>query len=68
MQGFSLLCRLEWDQSKCLLYSRASNNGPSKKRTASLQRTSAVLPIEFSIVIIESVDSISRDGTDTPYM
>ena len=33
-------------------YSRASNNGPSEKRTTSLQRTSAVLPIEFSIVIV----------------
>ena len=27
-------------------------NGPSEKRTTSLQRTSAVLPIEFSIVIV----------------
>ena len=33
-------------------YSRASDNGPSEKRTTSLQRTSAVLPIEFSIVIV----------------
>ena len=39
----------------CLIitvYSRASDNGPSEKRTTSLQRTSAVLPIEFSIVIV----------------
>ena len=34
------------------IYSRASDNGPSEKRTTSLQRTSAVLPIEFSIVIV----------------
>ena len=33
-------------------YSRASDNGPSEKRTTSLQRTSAVLPIDFSIVIV----------------
>ena len=33
-------------------YSRASDNGPSEKRTTSLQQTSAVLPIEFSIVIV----------------
>ena len=33
-------------------YSRASDNGPSEKRTTSLQWTSAVLPIEFSIVIV----------------
>ena len=34
--------------------SRASDNGPSKKRTTSLQQTSAVLPIEFSIVTLRA--------------
>ena len=34
------------------LYSRASDNGPSEKRTTSLQRTSSVLRIEISIVVI----------------
>ena len=34
------------------MYGRASDNGPSEQRTTSLQRTSAVLPIEFSIVIV----------------
>ena len=33
-------------------YSRASDNGPSEKRTTSLQRTSSVLRIEISIVVI----------------
>lgn len=33
-------------------YIRASDNGPSEKRTTSLQRTSSVLQIEMSIVVI----------------
>ena len=33
-------------------YSRASDNGPSEKRTTSLQQTSVVLRIAFSIVVI----------------
>ena len=34
------------------MYSRASDNGPSEKRTTSLQRTSSVLRIKISIVVI----------------
>ena len=33
-------------------YSRTSHNGPSKKRTTSLQWTNAVLWIEITIVLI----------------
>ena len=41
-----------WPEHHVISYSRASDNRPSEKRTTSLQRTSAVLPIEFSIVIV----------------
>ena len=43
---------MKWHMWRHCKYSRASDNGPSEKRTTSLQRTSAVLPIEFSIVIV----------------
>ena len=33
-------------------YSQTSDNGPSKKRTTSLQRTHSVLRIEITIVVI----------------
>ena len=44
---FSLLLVANWWQ-----YSRTSHNGPSEKRTTSLQRTKAVLRIEITIVLI----------------
>ena len=31
------------------MYSKTSNNGPSEKRTTSLQRTAYLLPIDFTI-------------------
>ena len=34
------------------IYSRASDNGPSEKRTASLQRTTVVLRIVSSITLM----------------
>ena len=35
-----------------LLYSKTSNNGPSEKRTTSLQRTAYLPPIDFTIELI----------------
>ena len=34
------------------LYSKTSNNGPSEKRTTSLQRTAHLPPIDFTIELI----------------
>ena len=34
------------------VYSRTSHNGPSEKRTTSLQRTNAVFRIEITIVLV----------------
>ena len=33
-------------------YSKTSNNGPSEKRTSSLQRTAHLPPIDFTIELI----------------
>ena len=35
--------------SKTSIYSKTSNNGPSQKRTTSLQRTAHLSPIDFTI-------------------
>ena len=37
-----------------IVYSRASDNGPSEKRTASLQRTTVVLRIVSSITLLHT--------------
>ena len=39
-------------RATCDHYSRTSHNGPSEKRTTSLQRTKVVLRIEITIVLI----------------
>ena len=36
----------------CGLYSKTSNNGPSEKRTTSVQRTAHLPPIDFTIELI----------------
>ena len=36
----------------CHKYSKTSNNGPSEKRTTSLQRTAHLPPIDFTIELI----------------
>ena len=50
-----------WQQTKSLtdeenrlfgVYSKTSNNGPSEKRTTSLQRTAHLPPIDFTIELI----------------
>ena len=50
-------CPLKWDGLFCLHpaflhYSKTSNNGPSEKRTTSLQRTAHLPPIDFTIELI----------------
>jgi len=42
----------QWWKWENLRYSRTSDNGPSEKRTSSLQRTHSVLRIEITIVVI----------------
>ena len=37
---------------KVLVYSKTSNNGPSEKRTTSVQRTAHLPPIDFTIELI----------------
>ena len=48
-------------------YSRTSDNGPSEKRTTSLQRTHSVLRIEITIVVIlKQPPRSSADKIQTP--
>ena len=48
--GLEVLCVYRLPGPK--VYSRTSDNGPSEKRTSSLQRTHSVLRIEITIVVI----------------
>ena len=51
-----------------LAYSKTSNNGPSEKRTTSLQRTAHLPPIDFSIEYITNLreaDTSQLRTTDT---
>ena len=43
---------LEEEREKTDYYSKTSNNGPSEKRTTSLQRTAHLPPIDFTIELI----------------
>jgi len=44
----------------CSMYSKTSNNGPSEKRTTSLQRTAHLPPIDFTIELIHYKPPRSR--------
>ena len=44
---YDLIVRYSWVVFVHLHYSKTSNNGPSEKRTTSLQRTAHLPPIDF---------------------
>ena len=44
--------RIKMVDNTNVLYSKTSNNGPSEKRTTSVQRTTHLSPIDFTIELI----------------
>ena len=59
---------LETSMAVLYEYSKTSNNGPSEKRTTSLQRTAHLPPIDFTIELnLREADNLSTaDGSLAP--